>query len=66
MYITEVVTLGIAPEMKTHLDLIGLLIDDAMLAKKMVSEVGFEPTPPFGDQNTQPNWSEGLSLSLAP
>ena len=36
--------------------------------RKSVSEVGFEPTPPFGDQNTQPSYydEERLFLSLAP
>lgn len=28
----------------------------------MVSEVGFEPTPPFGDQNTQPPWEGAARL----
>ena len=34
---------------------------------KTVSEMGFEPTPPFGDQNTQSvTHGRNFTLSLAP
>ena len=34
--------------------------------KKALSEVGFEPTPPIGDQNTRTLMQRKLDLSLAP
>ena len=34
--------------------------------EKILSEVGFEPTPPIGDQNTRTLKQRKLCLSLAP
>ncbi len=35
------------------------------IQKQLVSEVGFEPTPPCGDQNLN-DWEGDNTLSLAP
>ena len=35
-------------------------------SKKHLSEVGFEPTPPIGDQNTRTLMQRKFDLSLAP